>query len=379
MTGEIEKDESPSLHVAIKADDIKTAELLIKSGANVNDNYERNHTPLHIAIGHKQFKIAKLLIESGANVNAKTENHGKDYLTPMHLAIFANTPEFIELLSSHDALINERESTEGHTPLHFAALYGNKSVIQALVDKGQNIEDIDNNGRTALFLATRQCTEAEDDSRIEIIEYLINKLKADVTKKDNNNNTMLVSAANNCPGKVVKLVIEQYVENFDRNQLKDFINHKNKAGMDALDIALNSGNEKAIEVLRSYGADIEKIEGESRLFRTVKEGNIEKTGLLLKQGANINIKNGRGLTPLDLAMQENDQDMARFLRENKAKTGLEMKVQLAALVTLTIITLGLALVVYFIVKGIQEIAAQKTGSTLNNAESTKIESPIKQK
>ncbi|OJH30989.1 Ankyrin repeats (3 copies) [Wolbachia endosymbiont of Armadillidium vulgare] len=72
MTGEIEKDESPSLHVAIKADDIKTAELLIKSGANVNDNYERNHTPLHIAIGHKQFKIAKLLIESGANVNAKT-------------------------------------------------------------------------------------------------------------------------------------------------------------------------------------------------------------------------------------------------------------------------------------------------------------------
>ncbi len=379
MTGEIEKDESPSLHVAIKAGDIKTAELLIKSGANVNDNYERNRTPLHIAIGHKQFKIAKLLIESGANVNAKTENHGKDYLTPMHLAIFANTPEFIELLSSHDALINERESTEGHTPLHFAALYGNKSVIQALVDKGQNIEDIDNNGRTALFLATRQCTEAEDDSRIEIIEYLINKLKAGVTKKDNNNNTILVSAANNCPGKVVKLIIKQYVENFDRNQLKNFINYKNKAGMDALDIALNSGNEKAIEVLRSYGADIEKIEGESRLFRTVKEGNIEKTGLLLKQGANINIKNGRGLTPLDLAMQENDQDMARFLRENKAKTGLEMKVQLAALVTLTIITLGLALVVYFIVKGIQEIAAQKTGSTLNNAESTKIESPIKQK
>ncbi|WP_264719634.1 ankyrin repeat domain-containing protein [Wolbachia endosymbiont (group B) of Eucosma cana] len=131
--------------------------------------------------------------------------------------------------------------------------------------------------------------------------------------------------------------------------------------------------------IRSYGADIEKIEGESRLFRTVKEGNIEKTRLLLEQGANVNIKNGKGLTPLDIAMRENDQDMARFLRENKAKTSLEIKVQLAALVTLTIITLGLALVVYFVVKGIQEIAAQKTGSTLNNVESTKIEPPIKQK
>ncbi len=193
MTGEIEKDESHSLRDAIQGGDIEAAELLIKSGANVNYNYERNSTPLHIAIGYEQFKIARLLINNGANVNAKTENHGKDDLTPMHLAIFANTPEFIELLASHGALINERESTEGYTPLHLAALYGNKSVMQALIDKGQNIEDIDNNGRTALFLAIRQCTEAEDDSRIEIIEYLINKLKADITKKDNNTNSRYTS------------------------------------------------------------------------------------------------------------------------------------------------------------------------------------------
>ncbi|WP_264330746.1 ankyrin repeat domain-containing protein [Wolbachia endosymbiont (group B) of Erebia ligea] len=257
MTGEIEKDESPSLYSAIRMGDIEATELLIKFGANVNDNYERNRTPLHIAIGYKQFEIAKLLINNGANVNAKTENHGKDDLTPMHLAIFANTPEFIELLASNGASIDERESTEGHTPFHLAALYGNKSVIQALVDKGQNIEDIDNNGRTALFLAIRQCTGAEGDSRIEVIEYLINKLKADITKKDNNNNTILFPAANNCPGKVVKFIIEQYVESFGKDKLKDFINHKNKAGMDALDIALNSGNEEAIEVLSSYGADIE--------------------------------------------------------------------------------------------------------------------------
>ncbi len=379
MTGEIEKDESPSLYSAIRMGDIEATELLIKFGANVNDSYERNSTPLHIAIGYKQFEIAKLLINNGANVNAKTENHGKDDLTPMHLAIFANTPEFIELLASNGASIDERESTEGHTPFHLAALYGNKSVIQALVDKGQNIEDIDNNGRTALFLAIRQCTGAEDDSRIEVIEYLINKLKADITKKDNNNNTILFPAANNCPEKVVKLIIKQYVGSFDRDQLKNFINHKNKDGMDALDIALNSKNEEAIEVLRSYGASIEKIEGESCIFRAVEEGNTGKVSLLLEQGANVNIKNGNGLTPLDLAMQENDKDMARFLRENKAKTGLEIKVQLAALITLTIITFGLALVVYFIVKGIKEIAAQKTGSTLNNVESTKIEPPIKHK
>lgn len=139
MTWEIEKDESPSLYSATRMGDIEATELLIKFGANVNDNYERDRTPLHIAIGYKQFEIAKLLINNRANVNAKTENHGKNDLTPMHLAIFANTPKFIELLASNGASIDEREGTEGHTPFHLATLYGNKSVIQTLVDKGQNI------------------------------------------------------------------------------------------------------------------------------------------------------------------------------------------------------------------------------------------------
>lgn len=368
------------LYVAIWRGNVEAVKLLIKYGASINDNYERNRTPLHIAVGRKQLEIVKLLIKSGANVNAKTKNHGKDDLTPMHLAIFANTPEFIELLADHGATINERESTEGHTPLLFAALYGNKSIIRTLIDKGRNIEDTDNNGRTALFLAVRQCTGAENDSRIEVIKYLIDELEADVTKKDNNNNTVLFPAANNCSGGVVKLIIERYIKIFGKNQLENFINHKNKAGMDVLDIALSSGNEEAIKILRSYGADIEnKVDGESRLLRAVKESDTEKTELLLKQGANINTKDKKGLTPLDLAMQKDNQDMARFLKENKAKTSLETKMKLAVLVTLTIVTLSLALVVYSVIISVQEIAAQKTGSALNKVESVKVAHPIKHK
>ncbi|WP_225537147.1 ankyrin repeat domain-containing protein [Wolbachia endosymbiont of Mansonella ozzardi] len=144
---------------------LRVAKLLVKYGANVNDNYERDRTPLHIAIGRKQLETARLLIKNGANVNAKTNNHSKDDLTPMHLTIFVDMPEFIELLAIHGAIIDERESTEGHTPLHFIALYGNKSIIQVLLDKGQDIEDTDNNGRTACFWlpgsAPKQKTIAE--------------------------------------------------------------------------------------------------------------------------------------------------------------------------------------------------------------------------
>ncbi|QIT36539.1 ankyrin repeat domain-containing protein [Wolbachia endosymbiont of Brugia pahangi] len=84
------------MYVAIWEGNVKVTKLLVKYSINVNSKDERNCTLLHIGIGRKQLEIVKLLIENGANVNAKTKNHGKDDLTPIHLAIFVNTLEFIE-------------------------------------------------------------------------------------------------------------------------------------------------------------------------------------------------------------------------------------------------------------------------------------------
>ncbi|WP_168463963.1 ankyrin repeat domain-containing protein [Wolbachia endosymbiont of Ctenocephalides felis wCfeT] len=318
--------ETHILREAIKQGNLKRVKFLVEHSANVNEKYEHNRTPLHIAIGFKRLEIAKFLIEKGADVNAKIEHHGKDDLTPMHLAVFAKTTEFLELLINNNALINERESIEGHTPLHLAALYGNTSVLQALVGKGQNIEDVDNNGRIALFLALRQCTEQKNDSRVEVIEYLINKLKADVTKKDNNNNTVLFFAANNCPGKVVELIIKKFKENFGEGKLKDFFHHKNVDGVDALDIALNSGNEEVIKVLRSYGADIEnKVNGESRLFRSVKENDTRKVELLLENGAFADTADDYDTTPIYFAIRNGNIDINNLLLKYNASVNLNEK------------------------------------------------------
>ncbi|MCA4775456.1 hypothetical protein IHO40_05280 [Wolbachia endosymbiont of Mansonella ozzardi] len=44
---------------------------------------------------------------------------------------------------------------------------------------------------------------------------------------------------------------------------------------------------------------------------------------------NVNTKDEKGLTPLDLAMQKSNQSMTQFLKGNGAKTSLEIKVKLA--------------------------------------------------
>ncbi|WP_281250515.1 hypothetical protein [Wolbachia endosymbiont of Wuchereria bancrofti] len=42
---------------------------------------------------------------------------------------------------------------------------------------------------------------------------------------------------------------------------------------------------------------------------------------------NVNIKNEKGLTLLGLTIQKNGQNMAQFLKENRAKTSLEIEAQ----------------------------------------------------
>ncbi len=78
-------------------------------------------------------------------------------------------------------------------------------------------------------------------------------------------------------------------------------------------------------------------------------------------------------------MQKSNQSMTQFLKENGAKTSLEIKVQLAVLTTLTVMPLSLALVVYSVMKGIREISAKKPCGILDEVEGKRVRSSITQK
>ncbi|MDR0288918.1 MAG: hypothetical protein LBH78_02610 [Rickettsiales bacterium] len=53
--------------------------------------------------------------------------------------------------------------------------------------------------------------------------------------------------------------------------------------------------------------------------------------------------------------------------------------QLAVLITLTVMTLGLALVIYSVMKGIREISAKKPCGILDEVEGKRVRSSITQK
>ena len=105
----------------------------LEAGADVNAR-NRDYpgstplTPLHRAIEKNELQIAEVLLKSGADVNARLD--GGD--TPLHRAAWRGAPAVFETLLNGGADVNARDDY-GSTPLHELAEWsissGEKSVV----------------------------------------------------------------------------------------------------------------------------------------------------------------------------------------------------------------------------------------------------------
>lgn len=70
-----------------------------------------------------------------------------------------------ELIAADPKIVNQ-QNLEYFVPLHFAAIYGDMTIVQALIKSGANVDQQDINGRTPLHWAVRQ-------NHFEIVQELI--------------------------------------------------------------------------------------------------------------------------------------------------------------------------------------------------------------
>jgi FOG: Ankyrin repeat len=113
----------------------KVVDFLIRYGADVNFKLPGSgETPLHSALAKAgrpyYLYVVKLLVENGANVNATT-SPGKE------------TGAFMRDVR-----------TKGETPLHRAAAYADKEIIEYLLEHGADREARDVNGDSPLTWAS---------------------------------------------------------------------------------------------------------------------------------------------------------------------------------------------------------------------------------
>ena len=258
-----------ALHKAvIDGDEAKVLEL-IHQGANINAQDFNKYTPLHYAVRHHERKnIVKILLRNHAQVNIW--NH-KDK-TPLHIATEKNYKTFPKLLKQHGADFKFHFPDDtGKTALHHAVIKGDETLVLKLINQGANVRasDLDNN--TPLHYAVTSGLE-----------------------------------------NIVKILLDH----------KAPINAINNEGETSLHIATQKENKTISDLLKQHGANFEFYlpdeSGKAALHRAVLNGDEAQVLKLVEQGATINDKDLDQCTPLQYAVDLNQENIVKILLEHHA-------------------------------------------------------------
>jgi len=256
---------------------------------------------IHVAIDQANVDWLRVLLKNGADV--EEEYIGR---TPLWQATFDGNAEMVSLLAEAGADVNKRDAL-GQTPLFMAS---NVAVAQALVDHGAQIDIVDSQDQPLL---TTICHRNP-----EVVQFLVES-GADLELTDNRNKTTVLMVASS-QGQIdlVTYLLSRDVE----------VNALSAHGETALAFAASHGDTEVAKLLIEHGADVNvvsPISGRTALHTSAADGYLEFVQLLLENGADPNLRDVEGLTPLGVALAyspypgrvskpTNKEDVIRLLR-----------------------------------------------------------------
>jgi len=328
-----ESDGTTALHWAVQKDDTDLVDRLIKAGANVNAKNDYGSTPMSEAaingnaailerllkagadvespngdgqtalmiVGRtSNIEAARLLLSHGANVNAVEKFHEQ---TALMWASAESQPLMVKELIAHGANLNARSHVNnwdrqvtaearaiarpsgGLTPLLYAARQGCVECAKYLAEGGADLDLGDPDNISPLLLATL-------NGRWDVAAYLISK-GANVNKWDWWGQSPLYAA--------IDMNTIPHGGRPDRPALDE------TTGLQVIEMLLDKGANpnaqlKLLPPYRNIGAD-RGVDGmltlgTTPLLRAAKAMDAPAIALLLKHGANMNLANNRGMTPL---------------------------------------------------------------------------------
>jgi len=163
-------DGSTALHWAVRRDDLDTANLLLRGGANVKAVNRYGVTPLSLASINGNAPMIAALLKAGADPNTSLPGEESVLMT----AARTGKVDAVKVLIAHGADVKFKESQRGQTALMWAAAEGNTAVVQELVEHGADLHAKTKGGFTPLLFVVRE-------GRIDTVKALL-KSGADVNE-----------------------------------------------------------------------------------------------------------------------------------------------------------------------------------------------------
>ena len=260
------------LHSAARFGALSAARFLLERGADPNVKDESDNTPLHLASTFRHDDIIHLLIQHKADVNMLNAQ-GQ---APLCLASMYGNAASITSLLAGEAKINIR-NPEGNTPLHITAIYRTHDNLDEILKADPEIDTVNSEGYTPLQLAVRRSYNEK------VVELLL-RHDADLNIPDPTGKNVLLASVGSNQKDYIRMLVSKGID----------INSQDDDGNTSLHYPLSN-------VIRDkrylpYSKEIVKV--------------------LIEEGADPHIKNKDGKSPTDLAMESGEDELIDLLKSS---------------------------------------------------------------
>lgn len=264
-------------------------QFLINNSANVNFLDNKRVSPLSKACLNKYDNIVKLLVKSGAEVNLCDLNE----VSPLFNATLCCTEETLSLLIQNGADVNKRDKNRDG-PLHEACKKGCDGTLQILLNNNVEVNQCNKNGYSPLYIA---CSKGHT----KIVQCLLRN-GAEVNLCDENKNSPLSKACENGHDAIVQLLLEYSAD----------VNSCDTDGISPISLACENGHDRKTQHVMKYDQKGKTVE---LTFETEHESIVE---LLIRSGADVNLCDKNGKSPLFKAYEKGHNNTVKFLLTNGA-------------------------------------------------------------
>ncbi|TGK82985.1 ankyrin repeat domain-containing protein [Leptospira noumeaensis] len=249
---------------AVRFKEYDRVQDLIDLGEDVNQSdYRSGETALLLAIAKRDFDMVEILLKAKADPNKKSIFHG-----PIHLASDFCSPEILRILINAKADINAQNAFDYYTPLEISLLNGNLKCTEILINSGAKIEGLS---------VSHIFSEIAEKGRTEILNYILD---------------------------VLDIQIYQHEANL------------------ALLRSVRSGNINTVQYLLKKNLKLNTNffddDGDALIHIATKYNRTSILNLLLTAGADPNLKNKKGETPIRIALKQKNLSLAEILKNSGA-------------------------------------------------------------
>ena len=335
-------DGSTPLHQAVRENDVKTVEALIKRGADVRAATRYGVTPIGLAALNGNAAILRRLLDAGADPNSATPGGETALMT----AARTGNGQAVTLLLDRRADVNAKDTVRSQTALMWAVTENHPEVVKLLVARGARVNaqttvmtprgeyvparaggasgngiirqralPTKDGGMSPLLFAVR-------DGNVAMTRLLL-ELGADINQTSGNHTSPLLIALLN--GQVA-LATELLAKGADANLADDYkrgalfaaielrnFNHEKYPflyddGRDPLDLItalLEKGanpnlrtDTTPVHGLMQFDGSWANFDGQTPFIRAALSGDIQVMRLLLQHGADPNLATNQGSTAL---------------------------------------------------------------------------------